>query len=261
MKYLSLTIVLTILISGLWAFFVEPNILEIKHLKINNENLDGLKIVFASDFHIKPYEKHRLKKIIRKINEQNPHIILLGGDYVNSHKKNMTYPIAKIASELKSLKSKYGTFAVLGNHDGWQGKYEVIQALQDNNIQVLENSNINLDKFSVAGVEDLQTGNPNLQKALKNAEKNIILLTHSPDIFPQVPDTVMLTLAGHTHGGQIVFPGIKPLLVPSIYGTKYAFGLIQENNKKMYVSKGMGTSILPLRFNCRPEIVVIEFEK
>lgn len=261
MKYLSLIIVLGVLISGLWAFFVEPYLLEIKRLKLKNEDLAGLKIVFASDFHIKPYEKLRLKKIIRKINEQNPDIILLGGDFVNSHKKNMTYPIEKISSELKSLKSNYGTYAILGNHDGWQGKYEVIQALQENNITVLENSNINLNNFTIAGVEDLQTGNPNIEKAIGQNNKNVILLTHSPDIFPQVPDTVFLTLAGHTHGGQIVFWGMEPLLVPSVYGKKYAYGLKQKNGKTMYVSKGLGTSILPLRFNCKPEIVVIEFEK
>ena len=96
---------------------------------------------------------------------------------------------------------------------------------------------------------------------LKQNNKNTILLSHTPDIFPKVPNTVMLTLAGHTHGGQIVFPGTEPLLVPSAYGKKYAYGLISENNKSMFISKGLGSSILPLRFNCKPEIVVIEFKK
>ena len=261
MKYLSLIIVLTVLISGIWAFFVEPNMLEVKNLKFQNSELAGLRIVFASDFHIKPYEKYRLKKIVKTINKQNPDIILLGGDFVNSHRKNLTYPINKIALELKKLKAPLGIYTVLANHDGWQGKYEIAKTLRENGINVLENSNKKINNFYVAGVEDIQTGNPDITKTLENTEENTILLTHSPDIFPKVPDTVMLTLAGHTHGGQIVFPGMEPLLVPSVYGKKYAYGLKKENGKIMYISKGMGTSILPLRFNCKPEIVVMEFEK
>ena len=78
-------------------------------------------------------------------------------------------------------------------------------------------------------------------------------------MFPQIPDNIFLTLAGHTHGGQIRLPFIGALIIPSEYGEKYAKGLIKENNKTMIVTKGIGTSILPLRFNCPPEIVVIEF--
>ena len=118
-----------------------------------------------------------------------------------------------------------------------------------------------MGNFTIAGVEDLQTGNPDIEKAIGQNNKDVILLTHSPDIFPQVPNTVTLTLAGHTPGGQIVFWGMEPLLVPSAYGKKYAYGFKQENGKNLYVSKGLGTSILPLRFNCKPEIVVIEIEK
>ena len=261
MKYLSLIIILSILISGIWAFFIEPNIIEVKHIIFKNEKLLGLKIVFASDFHIKPYEKYRLKKTVKTINKQNPDIILLGGDFVNSHRRNLTYPINKIARELKKLDAPLGVYTVMANHDGWQGKYEIAKTLSKNGINVLENSNVNFEKFSVAGVEDIQTGNPDIEKTLKGTGENTILLTHSPDVFPQIPDTVMLTLAGHTHGGQIVFPAMKPLLVPSVYGNKYAYGLIKENGKTMFVSKGLGSSILPLRFNCKPEIVVIEFEK
>ena len=136
MKYLSIIIIFIILTSGFWAFFIEPNILEVKHLIIQNGDLNGLKIVFASDFHIKPYETYRLEKIVKAINNQNPDIILFGGDFVNSHKKNMTLPIEKISAELKNLNSKYGTYTVLGNHDGWQGKYEIIKHLEKNNIKV-----------------------------------------------------------------------------------------------------------------------------
>jgi len=86
----------------------------------------------------------------------------------------------------------------------------------------------------------------------------IILLVHEPDIFPKVPDNVALTLAGHTHGGQIRVPLIWPWLVPSAYGARYAYGHIIEDHRQMIVSGGLGTSIVPLRLGVPPEIVHVE---
>ena len=237
--------------------FSEPNILTVKYLKLESNELRGMKIVFASDFHMKPYELYRLKRIVRKINLQNPDIILLGGDYVNGHKKGSTLSIDKISGELSNLKSKYGTIAIMGNHDGWQGKKEVIEAFERAGITVLENANKNFDNITIAGLEDMQTANPDVKKALSGAFYPVIMLTHTPDMIESIPSSVELTLAGHTHGGQVVLH--KPLIVPSKYGRKYAYGLSYNKNKKIFVSRGLGTSILPVRFNCFPEIVVIEF--
>lgn len=261
MKYFSLIILFLFIIMGIWSVFVEPNILVVKKIVLKDSNLADLKIVFASDFHIKPYEKYRLTKIVKRINRQNPDIVLLGGDYVSGHDASFTMSPEKIASELRKINSKYGTVAVMGNHDGWQGKYRIIKALENNGITVLENSVKNFGEFSVVGVEDVQTGNPNIEKAMEHAENNIIFLTHNPDIFPKVPSSVKLVLAGHLHGGQIMIPGVKPVYIPSEYGMKYLYGLKEENGKTLYTSNGLGTSILPVRFNSVPEIVVIEFSK
>lgn len=249
--------ILFILLIFIWSIFIEPNILAVKNISINNNELKGLKIVFASDFHIKPYETYRLKRTVRAINKQNADIVLLGGDYVSGHKKGSSMPIENIAKEFSAIKSKYGTVAVIGNHDGWQGKLEVIEALQKNNIKVLLNSNVCFDKFCVAGVDDLQTGVVDINKALKDIKKPVILLSHTPDIFKDIPHSVNLTLAGHLHGGQIRLNG--PIIVPSKYGKKFANGYIEQNGKKIYTTNGLGTSILPVRFNCPPEIAVINF--
>lgn len=251
-----LIFIFTILI---WGVFIEPNILTIKHLLVQNKELKGLKIVFASDFHIKPYEKNRLKRIIKLINEQNADLVLLGGDYVSGHKRHTSMPIEKIAKEFSKINSEFGVVAVVGNHDGWYGKEEVIKNLEKNNIKVLFNSCECFDKFCIAGVDDAQTGNADIEKALKNTQnKPTILLSHTPDIMTFVPYSVSLTLAGHLHGGQVRLN--KALIVPSAYGEKYANGFLEENGKKIYTTKGLGTSILPVRFNCPPEIVVINFE-
>lgn len=250
---------LSILIIIIWSFFVEPNIITINRVQINDEQLKGTKIVFASDLHIKPYEKLRLTRTIDKINEQKADIILLGGDYVNGHKKGNSMTIQEIAKELSKLNSKLGTFAVIGNHDGWQGKDETVFALKAEGINVLDNENKKAGNITIAGVDDMQTGNPDIEKSLNNAQEPIIFLSHTPDIFPSVPYNVNLTLAGHLHCGQIRFPIIGAVTMPSKYGKRYAEGLIIERERKMFVSRGLGCSILPVRFNCPPEIVVIEF--
>ena len=253
MKYFLIILIILII----YSVFIEPNILTVKRVAIKDDNLKGLKIVFASDFHLKPYDKFRLERIARKINAQNPDIILLGGDYVNGHKKGATLSIDKIANEFARLNSKYGTLAVMGNHDGWQGKKDVIEAFEAVGVTVLENENKDFKEFSVAGVEDLQTGNPDVNKALSDIKNPVILLSHTPDIIDEIPSNVTLTLSGHTHGGQVVLK--SPMVVPSKYGAKYAYGLFDVHGAKLFVTRGLGTSILPLRFNCFPEIVVIEF--
>ena len=250
-------IVVFILLLLFWAVLIEPNILTVKHLAIKCDELKGKRIVFATDLHIKPYERIRLKKLVKKINTQNPDIVLMGGDYVNGHRKGRSMLIQDIARELGKINAP--TVGIIGNHDGWQGKEEVVQALENNNITVLVNENIKLENLYIAGLDDIQTGHANIEKALQNTKSPRIVLTHSPDTFPDLPEDITLVLAGHLHGGQIVFPFIKPLIVPSIYGNRYAYGLIEENHKKMFVSRGLGTSILAMRFNCPPQIVVIDF--
>lgn len=169
----------------------------------------------------------------------------------------------EIAKELSKIKTKYGFYTTLGNHDGWYDKWVIQEILTDKGIQVLNNKNIKLNIYGkdiyIAGVEDKMTAIPDIYEALKETKQPTILLTHTPDVFPKVPKEVNLTLAGHTHGGQIRLPLLGALVVPSDYGNKYSAGLIVEKGKKLLVTRGIGVSILPVRFNCPPEIVVIEF--
>ncbi|MBQ8636015.1 metallophosphoesterase [bacterium] len=246
-----------------YSYFIEPNKLEIANYKIQDKELKGIKIVFASDFHIKSNQKERLEQIINIINLQKADIVLLAGDYVSGHTKISTMEPQKIAEGLSKIKTKYGIYATLGNHDGWYDKEYITEVLEKENIRVLDNENVKLQiegkEVYISGVEDMMTGSPDIYKALNNIKSPIILLTHNPDIFPKIPNGVNLTLAGHTHGGQVRLPLLGALIVPSKYGDKYSQGLIKENNKIMVVTKGLGVSVLPIRFNCLPEIVVLEF--
>ncbi|MBO6280901.1 MAG: metallophosphoesterase [Alphaproteobacteria bacterium] len=268
MKLSVLFVIAFIIGTGLFLYSLiyEPYTLEITHYNLKNAKLSGLKIVLATDFHIAPYsfEKKRLHRIIDEINNQNADIVILGGDYVNGHTTSSAMPIADIVAELTKIKSRYGMFAILGNHDVMYGKQAVIRAFADADIPLLQNSNTYIDtpngRIYLAGVNDYSEDVPDVEKALAGTTAPTILLSHSPDVFPKVKQPIDLMLSGHTHGGQIVFPLVGALLVPSDYGQRYRYGLIKENSNTLIVSKGLGTSLLPLRFNCKPEIVVIEFE-
>lgn len=243
---------------------MEPNMLLVKNVNIKDSELSGIKVVLVGDFHIKPNQQKRLEKVVSLINAQNPDLVLSVGDYVSGHKSNMTMPIKDIAKELKNVKSKYGFYSVLGNHDWWLDGEDIAKNLKENGIKILANSNekvkINGKIIYLAGVEDLTTRTPNIKRALKTTQSPTILLTHSPDIFPKIPKDVNITLSGHVHGGQVRLPLLGALIVPSNYGNKYSQGLVVEKNKKMFITKGIGNSILPIRFNCVPEIAVIQFE-
>lgn len=255
-KYLILLIVVFVIIF-IWGFFIEPNLIVIRKYSGNYWNKDSSvkKIVFVSDFHIAKGDMWRLKRIIKLINKQNPDLVLSGGDYIKGHNGKSTVSIEKIANELKYINAP--VISVLGNHDGWYDKYTVKKALENAGINVLSNTNTSFKNLYIAGVEDLQTGIPEIETALENTENPRILLTHTPDIYYDVKKDVDLILAGHVHGGQVRLFG-KSFIVPSEYGTKFACGEYKETNNKMIVTKGLGTSILNVRFMTLPEIIVIE---
>lgn len=248
---------------GIYSLFIEPNKLDITNYTIQDKELSGIKIVFASDFHINPKQQKRLEKVVELINEQNADLVLSAGDFVYGHTENSTMHPQKIADGLSKVKSKYGYYTTLGNHDGWYSNDLIQKALENNGIKVLNNENIKLKinnkELYIAGIEDLMTGRPDIEKALENTCSPTILLTHTPDMFTDVPNDVNLTLAGHTHGGQVRVPFFGALFTASRYGNRYAIGLIEENGKKLITTRGIGVSLLPIRFNCPPEIVVIHF--
>lgn len=262
MKNIILTVLFLLLF--IWAFFIEPNMLTVTKYQVQDKELSGIKIVFVSDLHIKPHQKKRLQEIIGLINNQNADMVLCGGDLVSGHNKLLTMPIEKIAIELQNIKSKYGFYTILGNHDQYIGTDYIIETLKNNKINVLYNSNVKVNvngkDIYIAGIQYKPKNMIPIEKSLENTKSPVIMLTHSPDEIKKIPNSVNLILAGHTHGGQIVIPVIGPILTGSQYHNLYAYGQINENGKKLITTRGIGVSILPFRLNCPPEIVVIEFK-
>lgn len=216
----------------------------------------------------------KIRRIVDTANNLRSDVVVLLGDYFATHAfVDVPVPHPVWAAELKRLRAPFGVWAILGNHDWWYDIEGVRQALAGVDIPVLENQVVPLgeegNRFWLAGLGDQIAyrlghgqfrGVDDLPGTLARVRTDdpIILLAHEPDIFTRVPDNVALTLAGHTHGGQLRIPLIWPWLVPSAYGARYAYGHIIEDHRHMVVSGGLGTSIVPLRLGVPPEIVHIE---
>jgi predicted MPP superfamily phosphohydrolase len=166
---------------------------------------------------------------------------------------------------LRRLAAPLGVFAVLGNHDRWHDtrQIEIENMLETAGITILEDAAVaavsGQCQFSLVGLSDFWTGPRKYRSALAKLPRGapIVAFTHNPDVFPIVPEVVDLTFAGHTHGGQVYFPALGRLIVPSRYRQRYAAGHIIEQGRHLFVSPGLGTSILPVRFLVPPEVSVV----
>ena len=247
-----------------------------------------LRVALIADVHAcNPWMSvKRLHQIVETTNELKPDLVLLLGDYSAGMWLVTSYVHSRDwASVLAELEAPLGHYAVLGNHDWWDDKEAQRRgqgptfgqlALEKAGFPVLENDAVRLEHgghaFWVAGLGDQLALLPHrafsrkkwkgvddlpatLAKVIDDAP--ILLMAHEPDIFPDVPSRVSLTMSGHTHGGQFRFAGHSPV-VPSRYGNRFAYGHVVEDDRHLVVSGGLGCSILPIRFGVPPEIVLLE---
>ncbi len=265
------TLSLLCILLPLWAFVIEPNRVSVNEVEIKlpvwPDAFKQLKIVAISDIHAgSPYiNEAKLEKIVSEINQMQPDLIVILGDFIAHEKDDKLLMEPEVTAEkLKPLRAKYGVYAVLGNHDWWFDGERVRRALQASGIRVLENEAEAIQKDGqtlwLLGVPDYWTRQPiDLRVALQkiNTPGPVIALTHNPDVFPTLPANVILTLAGHTHGGQVRVPFYGRPVVPSQYKERYAIGHIQENNRHLFVTPGIGTTGMAVRFLVPPEISVL----
>ena len=259
---------------GLDAVCVEPARLVVREVEVRLPGwpvaLAGLRVAVLSDLHAgraPPRGRARGARSWRATNASRPDLVVLLGDYVVGGEFGARFVEPEVfARELGGLRAPLGVVAVLGNHDWWYDGPRVRRALEAAGLRVLENEAIALARAGArhpllggGSRRPLDAAVPIPRPALRSVPPGepVLLLTHNPDVFPEVPARVTLTLAGHTHGGQVKLPVLGTPVVPSRYGRRYAAGLVVEDGKRLFVTPGLGTSILPVRFGVPPEISLL----
>jgi predicted MPP superfamily phosphohydrolase len=255
-------------LAGNWSkvakgALAEANTLTLERVEIELKRLpkalDGFRIVHLSDLHHSPFTNlAHIARAVRTANRLKADIALLTGDYV-SHEREY---IAPVAAELAKLKAKHGIYACLGNHDHWTDADLVTHLFRGEGINMLVNEGIRLTtrrgSFWLAGVDDHMVGKTDVPSALKGSfpDELKVLLAHNPVIFREAARRgVDLTLSGHTHGGQIKLRPEEKRILPR---RKLKSGLHARRDSQIYITRGIGTVVIPARYQCPPEISLLE---
>lgn len=277
-KRLLYTISIPIVIALLclvYGYFEARNI-KLSQYTLSNKNIpqsfEGKKIVFITDIHFNKYfDRKSLTDLVARVNDLEPDVIILGGDYVDKR----TTDIHVFFDEIRNLQSKYGIYSVLGNHDNWINGVMIKENLADCGFNICDNKSywirIDSDSIKIGGVGDLWTDDCVVESTISDVKESdfCILLSHNPDYIDSLKtNKVDLMLSGHTHAGQVTFFGLWAPIMPGRTSTKltttnrkYRYGWIGEKPSQMYVSSGAGVGSFPLRFFAHPEIVEITLSK
>jgi len=223
------------------------------------KKLNGFKIIHLSDTHHSPFTSlDHIKRAVKVANRLKPDIFLLTGDYVSHHREF----IPPVAAELGKLKAKHGIYACLGNHDHWTDAGLVTHLFRGEGINVLINEGFRFEtkrgSFWLAGVDDYMVGKTDVPASLRGSfpDEMKLLLAHNPIIFREAARAgVDLTLSGHTHGGQIKVRDPEKRILPQ---RKLKAGLHRRRNSQIYITRGIGTVVVPMRYRCPPEISLLE---
>lgn len=242
-----------------------PETFDITNIKISYNclppNLEGIKILHLSDIHAGDFiRKEYLLKLVDKCNKLDPDLVIITGDFTETEFDDIHW-----SSEiLATINNKLGIYGVYGNHDIWNGKEDIGNLLATKNIKILNNKNTMLnyndENFYLGGIDDYKFGDPDINLALTGIPEGgfTILMSHNPDAVELLDNyKVDLMLCGHMHGGQWRFPIIGAPYVPSKFKTKHYLGLSKSNDTYIYTTCGIGSTSIPIRINCNPEISLI----
>ena len=259
------------LLVGAQGLVIEPASLEVHRSTLALPGWPArhapLSVALLGDLHTgAPWQGvDELARVVETTNALRPDLVLLLGDYViHGVVGGRFVPPEESAPVLGRLQAPLGVFAVLGNHDHWFDAARVRAALESAGVVVLEDQARRVEReggaFWLLGLKDWWESERDLPGALAQVTDTLPILafTHNPDVFATLPDRFALVIAGHTHGGQVALPLLGRPIVPSRYGERYAVGHVVEQGRHLFVTTGIGTSIVPVRLGVPPEIALLE---
>ncbi|MEZ0224521.1 MAG: metallophosphoesterase [Alphaproteobacteria bacterium] len=276
LKRTMLTAAFSAAALGFYSYEVEPNWVKTQNYDIATAkwpaDMPPVHVVAVSDLHVGSPNATlpKLEKLVARINALKPDVILLAGDFLTMKGEGLVLggayvPPEDISKVLKELKAPIGVYAVLGNHEVYNGSQEMTRALEKAGIRVLDNESVAVEigtrKFFIAGLEDETSQRPDWNKALSGTDGKspVIAFMHDPGTFVDMNDKPALAIAGHTHGGQFMPFVVEYFRDPVTRAPgKYLYGHFNENGRELIVTSGIGTCHLPLRLGARPEIVNIK---
>lgn len=275
MKFALKVCILAALLSlWTWGVLIEPYfMLDCENVEIKlpkwDDKLDGLKIALVSDIHVGagPLENWRMTQIVKKTNAAKPDIILLLGDYVNAGPYYSKMEMSRLSAYLRRLKAPLGVYSILGNHDSYFGVHLIRKMLSDGNVILIENSNKKISTpkgdFYLAGIADPITQNYFYRPTFAGIPQGapVVFLSHSPDVFREIPPAASVMFSGHTHGGQVKLPFIGKIAKNLKFEKGASEGLFQKDGKTAYITRGLGTSRIPVRFLTPPTITIVTLYK
>ena len=242
----------------LYAFAVEPYWIEVTYHQIEAPIPSPLKIAHLADIHTQGFG-NRERTLLRILERERPDLIVVSGDTVVD---GGTYEMCRTV--LSRLRAPLGVWVVRGNWENWRPVTNERAFYQSTGVNFLlnENRQIGNRNLWIVGLDDAMSGRPDLETALAGVPPQAftIALFHSPAYFDRIAGRCHLAFAGHTHGGQIKFPWLGPLWLPAGCG-RYLAGWYEQQGSRMYVNRGIGTSIIHARFLSRPEIAIITVGK
>jgi uncharacterized protein len=256
-------------VAGSFAngFWIEPSRLSVTREEITCPRLpsalDGLRVGLMADLHFKPdQDEALLEEAVATLNRENADLIMLPGDFMDED-PSVIGPMLEL---LKKLSPKHGVFASMGNHDGWAfDGSQMRRRFERVGISFLINRNhgihVRNEKVAIAATDHVWLGKPDPVATLRGitAATPVLALVHEPDYFDELTErrNIQLQVSGHTHGGQCRVPFVSYTPAKVAYGRKYIHGAFKRGDSRLFVTRGLGTVGLRVRFACPPEVAVL----
>jgi hypothetical protein len=230
--------------------------LERRDLALRHWQGGTIRLALLSDLHVNLVpDLERARRAIQMAAAERPAAILIAGDHLSTDHPNA---FARLDEAIGLLEDTgIPTFAVMGNHDYWLDQpRQVIEAFARSKVRLLRNQSVDLGGVHIAGIDDAVMGMDDVEFLRTGPRHSVVAMLHEPDFVTRLPDHVSLMLGGHSHGGQICLPGVRPRLPRG--ARTYVSGYYERETVPVYVSRGVGLTGVRMRWNCRPEVTIFE---